>query len=199
MSAAFKRRLAGEEPVVGTWVTLGDPSVMEILAQAGFDFLLIDAEHAPVGDETLRNLLIAGKGSGTELLVRPLLAGLRQLSGEKIQNYLASELRDRIRRSGARIRILDRSTKKDLEVQPRQLNGRLLHEIGSAPSPRGEICLELYPNGQSPDNQVGLFRMGTRVVPSLAELEALNEEPWNSGELLERAIELSLYAEEHLK
>ena len=136
---------------------------------------------------------------GTELLVRPLLAGLRQLSGEKIQNYLASELRDRIRRSGARIRILDRATKKDLEVQPRQFNGRLLHEIGSAPSPRGEIYLELYLNGQSPDNQVGLFRVGTRVVPSLAELEALNEEPWNGGELLERAIELSLYAEEHLK
>ena len=70
MSSAFKRKLAGEVPVVGTWVTLGDPSAMEILAQAGFDFLLIDAEHAPVGDETLRNLLIAGKGSGTELLVR---------------------------------------------------------------------------------------------------------------------------------
>ena len=56
---------------------------------------------------------------GTELLVHPLLPGLRQLSGERIQSYLASELRDRIKRSAVRIRILDRTSKKELEVQPR--------------------------------------------------------------------------------
>jgi 2-keto-3-deoxy-L-rhamnonate aldolase RhmA len=43
---------------------------MEILCQVGFDFLIIDIEHAPIGDETLRDLLIAGKGSDTGLLVR---------------------------------------------------------------------------------------------------------------------------------
>ena len=37
---------------------------------------------------------------GTKLKVKPLLAGIRQFSGEKIQWYLASELRDRIRQSG---------------------------------------------------------------------------------------------------
>jgi len=37
---------------------------------------------------------------GTELMIHPLLPGLRQLTGEKIQNYLASELRYRIRKSG---------------------------------------------------------------------------------------------------
>ena len=120
---------------------------------------------------------------GTELLVHPLLPGLRQLSGEKIQSYLASELRDRIRKSGVRIRILDRSAKKELEVQPRQYAGRLLHEIGSIPSARGEIYLELYLNGQGPGNQVSLFRSGTRVVSSLTEIDALNEEPWNTGYL----------------
>lgn len=34
---------------------------------------------------------------GTELRISPLLEGIRTLSGEKIQWYLASELRDRIR------------------------------------------------------------------------------------------------------
>src|SRR5205823_2204927 len=34
---------------------------------------------------------------GTELKVSPLLEGIRSLSGEKIQWYLASELRDRVR------------------------------------------------------------------------------------------------------
>jgi hypothetical protein len=41
---------------------------------------------------------------GTELLIRPLLSGLHQLSSEKIQSYLASELRDRIRTAEVRIR-----------------------------------------------------------------------------------------------
>ena len=118
---------------------------------------------------------------GTELLIRPLLPGLRQLSGEKIQNYLAAELRDRIRKSGVRIRILDRSAKKELEVQPRQYTGRLIHELGSISSDLGEIYLELYLNGQAPDNHVSLFRSGTRVVASLAEIDTLNVDPWNSG------------------
>ncbi|MCX5901637.1 MAG: ATP-binding protein, partial [Proteobacteria bacterium] len=34
---------------------------------------------------------------GVELVIKPLLPGVRQFSGEKIQWYLASELRDRIR------------------------------------------------------------------------------------------------------
>jgi len=118
---------------------------------------------------------------GTELLIRPLLPGLRQLSGEKIQNYLASELRDRIRKSDVRIRILDRGAKKELEVQPRQFTGRLLHHIDTLTSPAGEIYLELYLNNQSPDNHVSLFRAGTRVMDSVAGIDSLNIEPWNSG------------------
>ena len=118
---------------------------------------------------------------GTELLIRPLLPGLRQLSGEKIQSYLASELRDRIRTAGVRIRILDRGARKDLEVQPRQFSGRLLHEIGPLPTPRGEIYLELYLNAQDPANQVSLYRHGSRVVPALSDLETFAVEPWTSG------------------
>jgi hypothetical protein len=119
--------------------------------------------------------------AGTELLVRPLLPGLRQLSGERIQNYLAAELRDRIRKSGVRIHILDRSAKKELEVQPRQYTGRLLHELANVPSPLGEIYLELYLNNQAAENCVSIFRSGTRVVSSLTEIDALNTDPWNSG------------------
>jgi hypothetical protein len=33
---------------------------------------------------------------GTELLIRPLLPGLSSLGGEKIQNYLAAELLERM-------------------------------------------------------------------------------------------------------
>ena len=41
-----------------------------------------------------RRVLFAEKG--TELQISPLLEGIRTLNGEKIQWYLASELRDRI-------------------------------------------------------------------------------------------------------
>src|SRR5208337_2957185 len=65
----------------------------------------------------------------------------------------------------------------------RQYRGRLLHELGSIRSKSGEIYLELYLNTQGPENHVSLFRSGTRVVSSLAETDALNEEPWNTGYL----------------
>jgi hypothetical protein len=118
---------------------------------------------------------------GTELLIAPLLPGLRQLSGERIQSYLASELRDRIRKAGVRIRILDRTSKKELEVQPRQFAGRLLHEIGSISSARGEIYVELYLNSPGPENAVSLYRSGTRVLANITELDAFSREPWTSG------------------
>src|SRR5215469_4795797 len=41
--------------------------------------------------------------TGTELKISPLLEGIRSLNGEKIQWYLASELRDRIRSTGVRV------------------------------------------------------------------------------------------------
>src|SRR6266700_4505809 len=44
---------------------------------------------------------------GTQLRIARLLDGIRSLSGEKIQWYLAAELRDRIRHTGVRITVID--------------------------------------------------------------------------------------------
>lgn len=44
---SFKRALAEGRPQIGLWVGLGDGYVAEILAGAGYDWLLIDGEHAP--------------------------------------------------------------------------------------------------------------------------------------------------------
>ncbi len=108
---------------------------------------------------------------GTELVVQPLLPGLRQLSGEKIQNYLASELRDRIRTSGVTIEIKDRFARKEFAVEPRQFEGRLIHSLPTAVTERGEIYAEIYLHAFGPENTVGLYRQGTRVLPSLAALD----------------------------
>jgi 4-hydroxy-2-oxoheptanedioate aldolase len=44
---AFKRALRGGQPQIGLWVGLADSYVAELLASTGFDWLVIDAEHAP--------------------------------------------------------------------------------------------------------------------------------------------------------
>lgn len=120
---------------------------------------------------------------GTELVVHPLLPGIKQLNGERIQHYLASELRDRIRKSGVKIKIKDRYSRKEFEVKPQQFSGRLLHEFDVVETKNGEIYLELYLNNYAPENTISLFRSGTRVLPSITILDFFNKEPWNTGYL----------------
>ncbi len=154
------------------------------LSSSGADekaYLMEMIKNKPGYTITQRRVLFAHPG--TELVIRPLLPGIRQLNGEKIQNYLASELRDRIRKSGVRIKIKDRYLRKELDVQPRQFTGRLLHDFDILETEKGEIYLELYLNTYSPDNTISLFRSGTRVLPSIMELDSFNGEPWNSGYL----------------
>ena len=117
---------------------------------------------------------------GTQLTVRPLLPGIRHFSGEKLQWYLASELRDRIRTSGVQIRIIDRQAQAEYQVEPRQFSGRLLHQVPAPTTPRGEVYVELYLAEPSAENQIGLFRSGTRVLANLREIDELNRPPWDS-------------------
>ncbi|MBC7438125.1 MAG: 2-dehydro-3-deoxyglucarate aldolase, partial [Bdellovibrionales bacterium] len=50
----FKQALANKEPQIGLWLGLADAYATEICAGAGFDWLLVDGEHAP---NDLRSLL----------------------------------------------------------------------------------------------------------------------------------------------
>ncbi|WP_428643423.1 4-hydroxy-2-oxoheptanedioate aldolase [Roseibium sp.] len=43
----FKAALKADKSLIGCWVGLADPYVAEITGSAGFDWLLIDCEHAP--------------------------------------------------------------------------------------------------------------------------------------------------------
>ncbi|MDF3885562.1 4-hydroxy-2-oxoheptanedioate aldolase [Cupriavidus basilensis] len=44
---AFKAALAASQPQVGLWLSMASPYLAEVSATAGFDWLLIDGEHAP--------------------------------------------------------------------------------------------------------------------------------------------------------
>lgn len=50
----FKQRLQHSEPQIGLWLGLADGYCAELAANAGFDWLLLDGEHAP---NDLRSLL----------------------------------------------------------------------------------------------------------------------------------------------
>ncbi len=43
----FKHALAAKKPQIGIWSTLCDPFVSELIAGAGYDWVMLDTEHAP--------------------------------------------------------------------------------------------------------------------------------------------------------
>jgi 4-hydroxy-2-oxoheptanedioate aldolase len=66
----FRQDILGGRTVIGPWMFAPNPMFIEIAATAGVDFVIIDLEH---GEATLRdvpNLLRAGRGGPTALLVR---------------------------------------------------------------------------------------------------------------------------------
>lgn len=72
MSDSLIRQLRHDTAPVGTWISIGHPSVAEVSASLGFDFLLIDTEHTTMGLETVENMVRAvdAAGTGTETVVR---------------------------------------------------------------------------------------------------------------------------------
>jgi hypothetical protein len=133
----------------------------------------------PRYDVSSRRVLLAEKG--TELKISPLLEGIRTLSGEKIQWYLASELRDRIRDAHVRVTVVDKLARKQYEVEPRQFEGRLLHNLPVIRTPHGNAYAELYLAAPADGSKVALSRAGTRVLEDLASLPDLDHAPWTSG------------------
>jgi len=67
----LKEKLRRGEAVIGTFVEIGHPDVTEWLSHLGFDWLLLDAEHAPTGFETLQRMMQAMNGTGCVPIVRP--------------------------------------------------------------------------------------------------------------------------------
>ncbi|MDP2134331.1 MAG: HpcH/HpaI aldolase/citrate lyase family protein [Sulfuritalea sp.] len=68
----FKQRLRERQLQIGLFIGLGSPYSMEILASAGFDWLVIDAEHSPNTPGTVLPQLQASAPWPAQLLVRPM-------------------------------------------------------------------------------------------------------------------------------
>ncbi len=59
-----------ESGAIGTWTSLTDPASAEMAAGGGFDFVVIDTEHSPLGLETVANCLRGVENGGAEAVVR---------------------------------------------------------------------------------------------------------------------------------
>ena len=66
----FKRRLRDGSKQPGLWLTLESPTATEILAGAGYDWLLLDMEHATVDPSQIAEHVRAASGGSAELAVR---------------------------------------------------------------------------------------------------------------------------------
>jgi len=60
----LKDRLDAGEVCVGPFLKLSDPAVVEIMALAAFDHVVIDLEHGPLSVETAQNLVRAARLRG---------------------------------------------------------------------------------------------------------------------------------------
>ena len=70
---SFKRALRAGRPQLGLWVGLADPYVAELLATSGFDWLLLDGEHAPNDVRSLLGQLQAVAPYPVHPIVRPVI------------------------------------------------------------------------------------------------------------------------------
>lgn len=66
----LKTALSKSEQTYGCWVTLAHPLIPEILAPAGFDWLVVDMEHSSIGLNELLPLLISIEANDMVPLVR---------------------------------------------------------------------------------------------------------------------------------
>ncbi len=87
----FKRALAEQRAQFGYWLALADAYAAEIAATAGFDWLLIDAEHAPNDIRSILQQLQAIAPYPSHPVVRPVegnTAAIKQLLDIGAHNLL---------------------------------------------------------------------------------------------------------------
>src|SRR5437660_4195697 len=68
--ADFKKQLRAGEPKMGLFLNSHSPTIAEQLAYSGYDWLLVDTQHGPMGSEKLSAMLSGIAGGGAKSLVR---------------------------------------------------------------------------------------------------------------------------------
>jgi 4-hydroxy-2-oxoheptanedioate aldolase len=77
--AEFKQELRDGTPKLGLFVNSHSSTVVEQLAHSGYDWLLVDTQHGPMGPETLSTMIGGISNGGAKSLVR--VAGAHDRGG----------------------------------------------------------------------------------------------------------------------
>jgi len=67
---ALRRRLAGGDTTVGTFVGMASATATEVCAAAGADWVLIDLEHGAGSEDVIRDSVLAAASYGVPAIVR---------------------------------------------------------------------------------------------------------------------------------
>jgi len=70
MANILKEKLRKQKITIGSWITLGHTSIAEIMAKAGFEWLVVDMEHSVITLDTAQQLIQVIEGCGVIPLVR---------------------------------------------------------------------------------------------------------------------------------
>lgn len=70
MNIKLKEKLISGQLTIGSWISIGSPIIAEILAKAGFDWLVIDLEHSVITIEQAGDLIRVIDLAGSAPLVR---------------------------------------------------------------------------------------------------------------------------------
>lgn len=106
MQTFFDALAKSDGCLFGTWNKLDSLEALEMMAQAGFDFVVIDTEHAPHSFQSTYRAIVAAQAMGLQALVR-----LPDQSGTDVQRILDSGadgvLVPRVRDAAEARRVID--------------------------------------------------------------------------------------------
>lgn len=82
LAETIKQKLQSGKPSVGTWMSMAHPSIAEILAMAGYDWVVVETEHTAIDVSEVLRLIIAIEQRGSIPLVR--LAGIDPIQAKAV-------------------------------------------------------------------------------------------------------------------
>lgn len=71
----LKRKLQSRERVFGAWISFGHPSIADIFARSGVDFVAIDMEHSTINQTEAQRIIAACQEQKVPCLPRPVSHG----------------------------------------------------------------------------------------------------------------------------
>src|ERR1700693_5172693 len=92
----LKMRLKEGKLLIGCLLAYNAPWLVEVLGTVGYDFVAIDLEHEPMGNESVANLIRAADGVNLPSLVRmPCTEQLLPFLDAGVHGVIVPDIRDR--------------------------------------------------------------------------------------------------------